>query len=87
MFKTNSHIYMHKTRNNKSLYLPKYNLVIGQRTFKFRGIRLLENLANNVKESLNFFKNKFKTKLTSDLYDCEIFAPDLIHLYQKYVSF
>ncbi len=29
MFKTNSQCHMHNTRNNKSLYLPKYNLVTG----------------------------------------------------------
>ncbi len=51
MFKTNSQIHTHNTRNDRSLYLPKYNLVTGQRTFKFRGIKLLENLTNNIKEA------------------------------------
>ncbi len=40
MFKTNSQIHTHNTRNNKSLYLPKYNLVTGERIFKYRGIKL-----------------------------------------------
>ncbi len=44
MFKTKSQIHTHNTRNNKSLYLPKYNLVTGQRTFKFRDIKLWENI-------------------------------------------
>ncbi len=74
-----------------SLYLPKYNLVTGQRTFKFRGIKLSENLTtcNNIKESLSIdsFKSKYKTKLTSDLYDCENFALDLPHFYQEYMTF
>ncbi len=89
MFKTNSHIHTHNTRNNKSLYLPKCNLVIRQRTFKFRGIKLCENLTNNIKESLSLdsFKNKFKIKLISDLYDCEKFALDLPYFYQEYVTF
>ncbi len=46
-------MYTQNTRNNKSMYLPKYNLLTGQRTFKFRGIKLCENLSNNIKESLN----------------------------------
>ncbi len=73
MFKTNSQIHTYNSRNNKSLYLPKYNLVTGQRTFKFRGIKPWENLTNNIKEALSVdsFKTKYKTKLISDLYDCE----------------
>ncbi len=73
MFKTNSQILTHNTRNNKSLYLSMYNLVTRQRTFKFRGIKLRENLTNNIKEALSIdsFKTKYKTKLISDLYDCE----------------
>ncbi len=49
--------------------MPKYNLVTWQRTFKFRGIKLWENLANNIKETLSVdsFKSKYKTKLPSDL--------------------
>ncbi len=72
-----------------SLYLPKYNLVTGQRTFKFRGIKLRENLTNNIKEALSIhsFKSKYKTKHTSDLYDCEKFALNLPHFYQEYVTF
>ncbi len=59
-----------------------YNLVTRQRIFKFRGIKLWKNLTNNIKESQNVdsFKSKFKTKLISDLYDCEQF-------YQEYVTF
>ncbi len=89
MFKTNSQIHTHNTRNNNSLYLPKYNLVIMQRTFKFRGIKIRQNLTNNIKESLSLgsFKIKFKTKLTSDIYDCETFAFNLSHFYQEYVTF
>ncbi len=89
MFKTNSQIHTHNTRNNKPLYFPKYNLVTGQRIFKFRGIKLGENLTNNIKESLSLdsFKSKFKTKLTLDLYDCETFALDLPYFYQEYVTF
>ncbi len=89
MFKTNSHIHTHNTRNNKSLYLPKCNLVIRQRTFKFRGIKLWVNLTNNIKVSLSIdsFMSKFKTKLTSDIYDCEKFALDLQHFYQECVTF
>ncbi len=89
MFKTNSQMYTHNTRNNKFLYLPKYNIVTGQRIFKFRGIKLCENLTNNIKESLSLdsFKNKFKIKLISDLYDCEKFALDLPYFYQEYVTF
>ncbi len=52
MFKTNSQIHTHNTRNNKSLYLTKYNLVTGQKTFIFRGIKLWEHLTNNIEESL-----------------------------------
>ncbi len=36
MFKNNQQFHTHHYRNNKSLYLPKYNLVTGQRTFKLR---------------------------------------------------
>ncbi len=49
MFKTNSQIHTHNTRNNTSLYLPKYNLVTGQRIFKFRCIKLWQNFTNNIK--------------------------------------
>ncbi len=72
-----------------SLYSPKYNLVNRQRTFKFRGVKLWGNLTNNIKESLTIdsFKSKFKTKLTSDRYDCEKFALDLPHFYQEYMTF
>ncbi len=89
MFKTNSQIHTHNTRNSKSLYLSKHNLVTRQRTFKFRGIKLWENLTNNIKEALRIdsFKSKYKTKLISDLYDCEKFALNLPHLYQEYVTF
>ncbi len=89
MFKTNSQIHTHNTRNNKSLYLPKYNLVTGQRTLKFRGIKLWENLTNNIKEALGIdsFKSKYKTKLISYLYDCEKFVLNLSHFYHKYVTF
>ncbi len=66
MFKINSQIHMHNTRNNKSLYLPKFNLVTRQRTLKCRGIKLWENLTNNIKESLSLdsLQSNFKTKLT-----------------------
>ncbi len=83
MFKTNSQIHTHNTGNNKYLYLPKYNLVPRQRTFKFRDIKLWENPTNNIIEALRIysFKSKYKTKLTTDLYDCEQFALDLPHFY------
>ncbi len=73
-----SQLHTHNTRNNKSLYLPKFNLLTGQRMFKFRGIKLWENLTNNIKESLSLdsFKSNFKTKVKSDLYDCKTFARD-----------
>ncbi len=89
MFKTNSPIHAHNTRNNKSLYLPKYNLVTWLRTFKFRGTKLCENLTNNIKEALSIdsFKSKYKTKLISDLYDCERFALNPLHYYQEYGPF
>ncbi len=74
-----------KDNLQSSLYLPMYNQVTGQRTFKFRGIKLWENLTNNI--SVDSVKNKYKTKLTSDLYDCERFALNLPHLYQEYVNF
>ncbi len=89
MFKTNSQIHTRNTRNNMSLFLSKYNLVTGQRTFKFRGIKLWENRTNNIKEALSIdsFKSKYKTKLTSDLYYCEKIGLDLPHLYHEYVTF
>ncbi len=90
MFKTNSQLHVHNTRNNKSLYLPKYNLVTGQTTFNVRGIKLWENLTNNIKESLSldsFKRGKFNTKLILELYDCEKCALDLLHFYQEYVTF
>ncbi len=64
-------------------------LVTGQRLFKFRGIKLRENLTNDIKESLSLdpFKSKFKTKLKSDLYDCDKFSLDLPHFYQENVTF
>ncbi len=82
-------MHTHNTRNNNSQYLPKYKLVTGQRTFTFRGIKLWENLTNNIKESLSLdsYKSKFKTQLTSDLYDCETFPIDLPHFYQEYLTF
>ncbi len=87
MFKTNSQIHTHNTRNNKSLYLPKHNLVTRQETFKFIGIKLWENLTNNIKEALSVdsFKSKYKTKLISDLYEYQKFALDLPHLYQEHM--
>ncbi len=59
------------------------------RTFKFRGIKFWEILTNNIKESLSIdsFMSKFKTKLTSDLDDCENFGLNLPHFYQEYVTF
>ncbi len=71
MFKTIIQLHMHNTRNNKSLYLPKYNLVTGQTTVKFRSVKLWQNLTNNIKEAVSFdsFKSKlYKTKLISELY-------------------
>ncbi len=61
MFKTNSQIHTRNSRNNKSLYLPKYNLITGQRTLKFRGMKLWKIITNKIKKALRVdsFKNKF----------------------------
>ncbi len=89
MFKTNRQIHSYNIRNNKCLYLPKYNLVTRQRTFKFRWIKLWDNPTNNIKVSLSLdsSKSKFKTMRTSDLYEFETFSLDLPHFFQEYVTF
>ena len=52
------------TRNKESLHIPLCNIASGQRTFRFRAVKLWNNLDNELKR-LPFgpFKKKIKTNM------------------------
>lgn len=63
LFTNNSDIYSIVTRNSSNLYFPSANLSIYQKGTQFIGIKMFNNLPNNIKQlhgNVNLFKKTLR---------------------------
>ena len=54
------------TRQNKDLTLPRYRLATGQKTFSYRGAKLYNSIAKDIRDTGNF--NAFKKRIFKYLF-------------------
>lgn len=64
-FKQRDQVHNHSTRNNENLDIPKFRTSTGQRTFKYRGTKIWNDLDKEIKSIRNFYS--FKTKIKAEL--------------------
>ena len=78
MFDLVNNVHGHGTRHSQKLYVPKYKLVTGQRSFRYRGAVLWNSLDSDIKQSpsLDTFKCRFIKHLKKDLYNKDKFNLD-----------
>ena len=55
------------TRQNKDLSLPRYRLATGQKTFSYRGAKLYNSIAKDIRDTRNF--NAFKKRIFKYLFN------------------
>ena len=55
------------TRQNKDLTLPRYRLATGQKTFSYRGAKLYNSIAKDIRDTGNF--NAFKKRIFKYLFN------------------
>ena len=55
------------TRQNNDLTLPRYRLATGQKTFTYRGAKLYNSIARDIRDTGNL--NVFKKKIFKYLFD------------------
>jgi hypothetical protein len=62
-FEQRNRIHNRDTRRNGDLDIPKFRTLIGQRSFKYRGTKIWNDLDTELKSisDLNYFKTKLKT--------------------------
>ena len=69
MFIKNNKIHMYNTRQSKCLHKPKVKLSISQRTIKYKGVTIWNNLSSkfNTNVAINIFKSSLKSYCLSML--------------------
>ena len=64
-FKQRNQVHDRHTRANEYLNIPKFRTCTGQRTFKYRGTKLWNELNKETKSITNL--NRYKIKVKTDL--------------------
>ncbi len=73
------------SNNTNILKVPKTNLKLGEKSFKFRASALWNGLNINIKnaDNIDVFKQRLMKHLKCDIYNCDKFCLDLPKYYNE----
>ena len=62
------HAYETRRPNKSNYFLPRVSKTAGQHKFEYRGVKLWNNMSEELKnKSFNFFKKHFKLKIVGEI--------------------
>ncbi len=75
----------YNSNNTNILKVPKVNLKLGEKSFKFRASALLNGLNVNIKnaDNIDVFKQRLMKDLKCDIYNCDKSCCDLPKYYNE----